>query len=205
MNQPINHVEYRKDLFSDERDDTLAEVGQPTIRQDILGHVTGRSPYYDDHLFDGLLHIRCVRSPHHHARIRSVDSSAAERLPVLNEIGIQTVINGPIPVSADGEPPRCNVTSPEDAGRAWGGSEKAGGAVVEGGALALDDGVGDVAVKGHGAVHHAGRGQLDDAVAEATRLLGNRAEFGVFKPSWRANVKPKNLPSTEAVNGLLMI
>lgn len=29
---------------------------------------------------------------------------AAERLPVLNEIGIQQVINGPIPVSADGEP-----------------------------------------------------------------------------------------------------
>ena len=29
---------------------------------------------------------------------------AAERLPVLNEIGIQTVINGPIPVSYDGEP-----------------------------------------------------------------------------------------------------
>lgn len=29
---------------------------------------------------------------------------AATRLPVLNEIGIQTVINGPIPVSFDGEP-----------------------------------------------------------------------------------------------------
>lgn len=29
---------------------------------------------------------------------------AARRLPVLNEIGIKTVINGPIPVSADGEP-----------------------------------------------------------------------------------------------------
>ncbi|MGH6874551.1 MAG: GcvT family protein, partial [Aestuariivirgaceae bacterium] len=29
---------------------------------------------------------------------------AAERLPVLNDIGIQTIINGPIPVSADGEP-----------------------------------------------------------------------------------------------------
>jgi glycine cleavage system aminomethyltransferase T/glycine/D-amino acid oxidase-like deaminating enzyme len=29
---------------------------------------------------------------------------ATERLPLLNEIGIQTVINGPIPVSADGEP-----------------------------------------------------------------------------------------------------
>ncbi|WP_421695961.1 GcvT family protein [Aestuariivirga sp.] len=29
---------------------------------------------------------------------------AATRLPVLNEIGIQTIINGPIPVTADGEP-----------------------------------------------------------------------------------------------------
>ncbi|MFO1088134.1 MAG: FAD-dependent oxidoreductase [Hyphomicrobiales bacterium] len=29
---------------------------------------------------------------------------AASRLPVLDQIGIQTVINGPIPVSADGEP-----------------------------------------------------------------------------------------------------
>jgi 4-methylaminobutanoate oxidase (formaldehyde-forming) len=29
---------------------------------------------------------------------------ASERLPVLNETGIQMVINGPIPVSADGEP-----------------------------------------------------------------------------------------------------
>ena len=29
---------------------------------------------------------------------------ASDRLPVLNETGIQTIINGPIPVSADGEP-----------------------------------------------------------------------------------------------------
>jgi len=38
---------------------------------------------------------------------------AAERLPVLNDIGIRTIINGPIPVSADGEPimglaPECD-------------------------------------------------------------------------------------------------
>lgn len=77
----MSSVEFRKDLFSDERDDNLQEIGKPTRRQDILGHVTGRSPYYDDHLFDGLLHMRCVRSPHHHARIRSIDTSQAERLP----------------------------------------------------------------------------------------------------------------------------
>ncbi|MCC0029892.1 MAG: xanthine dehydrogenase family protein molybdopterin-binding subunit [Brucellaceae bacterium] len=55
----------------------------------MLGHVTGRSPFYDDHLFDGLLHLRCVRSPHHHARIRSIDTSEAERMP-----GVRRVILG---------------------------------------------------------------------------------------------------------------
>ena len=37
-------------------------------------------------------------------RLEQIALPAAERLPVLNEIGIRTVINGPIPVSADGEP-----------------------------------------------------------------------------------------------------
>ena len=74
-------IEFRKEFFADERDDNLNEIGKPTRRQDILGHVTGRSPYFDDHLFDGLLHIRCVRSPHHHARIRRIDVTAAEKLP----------------------------------------------------------------------------------------------------------------------------
>ncbi|MEL6479358.1 MAG: molybdopterin cofactor-binding domain-containing protein, partial [Pseudomonadota bacterium] len=73
-------IEFRKDLFADERDDDLNEIGRPVIRQDILGHVTGRTPFYDDHLFDGLLHMRCVRSPHHHARILRLDTQAAERM-----------------------------------------------------------------------------------------------------------------------------
>ncbi|WP_102107237.1 xanthine dehydrogenase family protein molybdopterin-binding subunit, partial [Oceaniglobus roseus] len=79
-------VEFRKDLFADERDDTLNEIGKPTIRQDILGHVTGRTKYFDDHLFDGLLHMRAVRSPHHHARIRSLDTSRAERMPGVRRV-----------------------------------------------------------------------------------------------------------------------
>lgn len=79
-------VELRKEFFADERDDNLNEIGKPTQRQDILGHVTGRSPFYDDHLFEGLLHIRCVRSPHHHARIRSIDVSQAERMPGVKRV-----------------------------------------------------------------------------------------------------------------------
>ncbi|MXX89849.1 MAG: molybdopterin-dependent oxidoreductase [Boseongicola sp. SB0677_bin_26] len=91
------HAEYRKDLFADERSDDFDVVGKPVIRQDILGHVTGRSKFYDDHAFDGLLHMRCVRSPHHRARIRSVDSSAAER-----QDGVVRVLGGrDVPVNTN--------------------------------------------------------------------------------------------------------
>ena len=37
-------------------------------------------------------------------RLAVIAGPAAERIPVLNDVGIRTVINGPIPVSADGEP-----------------------------------------------------------------------------------------------------
>jgi CO/xanthine dehydrogenase Mo-binding subunit len=82
----MTSIEFRRDLFADERRDDLNEIGKPHLRQDILGHVTGRTAYYDDHLFDGLLHMRAVRSPHHHARIRNIDTSAAERMPGVRRV-----------------------------------------------------------------------------------------------------------------------
>jgi len=85
----MSGFEMRKDLFADERAEDLNEIGRRARRQDIPGHVTGRSPFYDDHLFEGLLHIRCVRSPHHHARIRRIDAAAAERMP-----GVVRVLTG---------------------------------------------------------------------------------------------------------------
>ncbi len=85
--QPM--IEFRKEYFAGERDDDLNEIGRPTRRQDITGHVTGRSPFYDDHLFEGLLHMRCARSPHHAARIRRIDTAAAERMP-----GVVRVLTG---------------------------------------------------------------------------------------------------------------
>ncbi len=82
-------LDFRKDLFADERDDNLNEIGKPTQRQDGLGHVTARSPYYDDYRFDGLLHMKCLRSPHHCARIRSISTAEAERSP-----GVRRIITG---------------------------------------------------------------------------------------------------------------
>lgn len=42
--------------------------------------------------------------PENMERLELFALPCAERLPILNEIGIQTIINGPIPVSADSEP-----------------------------------------------------------------------------------------------------
>ncbi|MDO8878190.1 MAG: molybdopterin-dependent oxidoreductase [Pseudolabrys sp.] len=79
-------LDIRKDIFANERDDNLNVVGKGIQRQDMPGHVTGRSPFFDDHAFEGLLHLKVVRSPHHHARIRSIDVSAAERAPGVKRI-----------------------------------------------------------------------------------------------------------------------
>jgi CO/xanthine dehydrogenase Mo-binding subunit len=79
-------LEFRKEYFKDERDDRLNEVGQPRQRQDMLGHVTGRSRYFDDHAFESLLHLKVLRSPHPHARLRAIDVSAAERAPGVKRV-----------------------------------------------------------------------------------------------------------------------
>ena len=82
-------LEFRKDVFADERDDNLHVVGKSLQRQDMPGHVTGRTRFFDDHAFEGLLHVKVVRSPHHHARIRHIDVGAAERAP-----GVRRVLRG---------------------------------------------------------------------------------------------------------------
>jgi CO/xanthine dehydrogenase Mo-binding subunit len=82
-------LEFRKDLFASERDDNLNVIGKGVQRQDMLGHVTGRTRFFDDHAFDGLLHLKVLRSPHHHARLRNIDISAAERAP-----GVKRVLRG---------------------------------------------------------------------------------------------------------------
>src|SRR3954464_14407209 len=82
-------LELRKEIFADERDDNLKEIGKPTQRQDMIGHVTGNTIFFDDHKLAGLLHLKVLRSPHHHARIRRIDTSEAERMP-----GVRRIIRG---------------------------------------------------------------------------------------------------------------
>ncbi len=82
-------LELRKDIFADERDDNLKEIGKPTQRQDMLGHVTATSTYFNDHKLQGMLHLKVLRSFHSHARIRRIDIAEAERQP-----GVRRIIRG---------------------------------------------------------------------------------------------------------------
>ena len=59
----------------------LHVVGESVVRNDGVGFVTGRAQYSADLAFPGMLHLRMVRSPAHHARIRGVDLSAAREVP----------------------------------------------------------------------------------------------------------------------------
>ncbi|WP_341484309.1 xanthine dehydrogenase family protein molybdopterin-binding subunit [Chelativorans petroleitrophicus] len=70
-----------KTYFADERNDDFSEIGQPLPRTDLRGHVTGRTVYFADRTFPGMLYLKMVRSPHHHARILSIDTSEAEKHP----------------------------------------------------------------------------------------------------------------------------
>jgi CO/xanthine dehydrogenase Mo-binding subunit len=74
-------MEHARNFFQDERPEGFHAIGESARRFDIHGHVTGRTQYYADRSFPDTLHLKMVRSPHHHARILSVDTSAAEKMP----------------------------------------------------------------------------------------------------------------------------
>ena len=59
----------------------LNVVGRSVPRSDGHGHVTGATRFTTDRSFPGMLHLKVVRSPVHHARVRGVDLSEAERVP----------------------------------------------------------------------------------------------------------------------------
>ena len=65
------------------------QVGTRPIRHDGLDKVTGRAQFGADFSLPGMLWGTVLRSPHAHARIRSIDVSAALALP-----GVHAVITG---------------------------------------------------------------------------------------------------------------
>ena len=85
---------------------TFKWVGTRPIRPDGADKVTGRAAFGADLDLPGMLTGAVLRSPHAHARIRSIDTSAARALP-----GVLAVVTGadfpelPNEVAAGGEAP----------------------------------------------------------------------------------------------------
>lgn len=55
-------------------------IGKKTIRQDSIAKVTGREKYASDIYLPNMLHARVLKSPYAHARVRSIDTSEAEKM-----------------------------------------------------------------------------------------------------------------------------
>jgi CO/xanthine dehydrogenase Mo-binding subunit len=56
-------------------------IGGNARRIDAFGKVTGQTHYVADIQIPGLLHARVLRSPHHHARLISLDTQMAAQVP----------------------------------------------------------------------------------------------------------------------------
>ena len=72
-------------------------IGTRPVRPDGADKVTGRAVYGADVRLPGMLHGKVLRSPHAHARIKSIDTSKAEALP-----GVKAVVtNRDLPEAPD--------------------------------------------------------------------------------------------------------
>jgi carbon-monoxide dehydrogenase large subunit len=64
-------------------------IGARVARKEDKRFITGKGRYTDDMVVPGMKHAHFVRSPHAHAKINSIDSSQAEKMP-----GVIAVLNG---------------------------------------------------------------------------------------------------------------
>lgn len=64
-------------------------IGQSVVRKEDKRFITGKGKYTDDIKLQGLTQAHFVRSPHAHARIKSIDTSAAMAMP-----GVVAVLTG---------------------------------------------------------------------------------------------------------------
>lgn len=67
----------------------LLVVGKDVPRTDAIPKVTGAAQYVADIHMPGMLHAAVLRSPHPHAKILSIDTSAARSMP-----GVKAVVTG---------------------------------------------------------------------------------------------------------------
>src|SRR5246127_3985599 len=63
-------------------------IGASVVRQEDRRFTTGKGRYVDDIKLQGMTHAQFIRSPHAHAKVKSIDSSAAMKMPGV--VGVLT-------------------------------------------------------------------------------------------------------------------
>src|ERR1700710_2460752 len=63
-------------------------IGASVVRKEDRRFTTGKGRYVDDIKLQGMTHAHFVRSPHAHAKVKSIDSSAAMKMPGV--VGVLT-------------------------------------------------------------------------------------------------------------------
>ncbi len=77
-------ADYERNIVLSNKDYDV--IGSRPVRHDGTDKVTGRAIYGADFDASGLLHGKILRSPHAHAKIISIDTSEAEKLPGVKAI-----------------------------------------------------------------------------------------------------------------------
>ncbi|RYX93086.1 MAG: xanthine dehydrogenase family protein molybdopterin-binding subunit [Bradyrhizobiaceae bacterium] len=93
-------------------------IGASVVRKEDKRFITGRGRYVDDVKVIGLTHAHFIRSPHAHAKVKSIDSSAAKDMPGVVDVltgqqlvddKIGNLICGWAVTSKDGSPMRMGA------------------------------------------------------------------------------------------------
>ena len=66
-------------------------IGTSPIRPDGVEKVTGGAIFAADITLPGMIHGKILRSPHAHARIKSIDTSEAKKLPGVSATMLDVV------------------------------------------------------------------------------------------------------------------
>ncbi|MEY9390614.1 CO/xanthine dehydrogenase Mo-binding subunit [Bradyrhizobium japonicum] len=64
-------------------------IGARVVRKEDKRFITGKGRYVDDIKLQGMTHAHFIRSPHAHAKVKKIDSSAALKMP-----GVVAVLTG---------------------------------------------------------------------------------------------------------------
>jgi carbon-monoxide dehydrogenase large subunit len=88
-------------------------VGQALRRKEDPPLITGRGRYTDDHVLPGMLHAAIIRSPEAHARIVSIDVSAALERPGVHAVVTGEDLNVGAPLPCAWVPPGVEVNTPD--------------------------------------------------------------------------------------------